>query len=179
MRGRIDGLANPHPMGARLPGVLQQDDLTQRLTAALDEVLAPALWVLDNVDAYLDPQLAPLDFVGWLAGIVGVELDETWPEARQRDLVAHAVELYAWRGTARGIAELVETYTGAEVDVADSGGVTWSAVPGGQPPGQAAPTVRVRVRAIDPEAIDRARVEGLVAEAKPAHVVHTVEVVQR
>lgn len=177
MRGRIDGLANPHPLGARLPAVLQQDDFTQRLTGALDEVLAPALWVLDNVDAYLDPHLAPLDFVAWLAAVVGVELDETWPESRQRTLVARAVELYSWRGTARGIAELVETYTGAQVDVADSGGVTWSAVPGGEPPGEPSPTVRVRVRATEPEAMDHSRVEALVAEAKPAHVAHSVEVV--
>jgi phage tail-like protein len=63
----IAGLGSPHPLGSGLPALYQEDDLAQRLLAALDEVLAPVISTLDNFDRYLEPSLAPLDFVEWLA----------------------------------------------------------------------------------------------------------------
>jgi phage tail-like protein len=158
-----------------MPGIYHDDDLCQRFLAGLDEVLAPVLCVLDNLDAYFDPALAPDDFVAWLATWVGLALDENWGLARQRALVARAAELYSWRGTLRGLAAHVAIYTGAEPEVTDSGGCSWSAVPGGDLPGTWPPRVTVRVRASDPA--DARRVEEIVATAKPAHVEHEVEVV--
>ncbi|MDQ1374536.1 MAG: hypothetical protein QOJ09_1874, partial [Actinomycetota bacterium] len=84
-----------------LPALYQDDDFALRFTAGLDDVAAPALAVLDNLTAYFDPLLAPSDFLPWLAGWVGIALDENWPEARQRALVARAGELYRSRGTAK------------------------------------------------------------------------------
>ena len=59
MRGHIPGLPSPYPLGQQLPGVYRDDDMTQRLTAAFDEVLAGVVQVLDCFPAYLDPALAP------------------------------------------------------------------------------------------------------------------------
>lgn len=179
MRGHVDGLATPHPLAERLPALLQQDDLACRFVGGLDDVLAPVVSTLDNLDAYLDPALAPGDFTAWLAGWVGLTLDENWPPARRRALVAGAVELYRWRGTRRGLAEHVRIYTGVTPEVEDSGGAAWSPVPGGEPPGRPEPEVTVRVRVADPEQVDRGRLDRLVAAAKPAHVAHRVEVVAR
>ena len=75
-------------------------------------MLAPVLSTIDNLDAYLDPWLTPPDFLDWLAGWFGLELDATWPEERRRALVANALELGRWRGTVIGLALLVELYTG-------------------------------------------------------------------
>ena len=69
MRGLVDGLRSPHPLGGTLPPIYLEDSLTQRITAGLDEVLAPVLNVLDNLDAYLDPALAPSDFYEWLTAL--------------------------------------------------------------------------------------------------------------
>lgn len=176
MRGHVDGLVNPHPMRGALPGVFQDDDLAQRFVAGLDDLMAPLLGTLDNIEAYLDPALAPADFVAWLAGWMGLALDQNWPLERRRALVQQAVSLYAWRGTRRGLAEHVELYTGVTPELDETGGVAWSPVPGGDPPGERQPRLVVRVSTDDPAAVDRARLDRLVAAAKPADVAHTVEV---
>ena len=182
MRGTIDELATPHPLGFLLPGLYHDKDLVQRFTSALDDVLAPVLATLDSSDAYVDPRLAPLDFVEWLAEWVGVELDASWPEERQRALVAGAAELYAWRGTARGMAEAVAIYTGAEPEITETGGTAWtgSPPPSGELPGtpEGMLVVRVRVPAGEADTIDQARLDRLVAAAKPAHIPHRVEIIE-
>jgi phage tail-like protein len=178
MRGLIEGLESPHPLGQALPALYQEDEFTQRFTAALDEVLAPIFCTLDNLEAYFDPRLAPGDFVAWLAGWVGLTLDEHWPVDRQRALIAQAGELYRWRGTARGLAAHIALYTGTEPEVVDSGGCEWSATPGSTIPGTAEPRLTVRVRVPDPATVDQRRIEAIVAAAKPAHVLHEIEVLR-
>ena len=177
MRGMVEGLVSPHPLGAALPALYQEDTFAQGLTSALDEVLAPIFATLDGLPAYLDPALAPADFLEWLSGWVGVTLDETWPLERRRQLVADAAQLYRSRGTVAGLAAQVAIYTGGEVAVEDNGAAAWSATSGGSVPGKAAPLLKVRVTVDDPDAVSLARLEAMVATAKPAHVPHTIEVV--
>ena len=177
MRGLIEGLETPHPIGAELPGLFHDDDFSQRFTAALDEVLAPIFLTLDAIEAYVDPWLAPSDFLTWLSEWMGIPIEEDLPEAQKRMLVARAATLYGWAGTARGIADLVEAYTGVRPEVEDTGGVSWSAMPGSDLPGADDYAVTVRVRTDDPATIDAARLERLVAGFVPASVITTVEVV--
>jgi len=180
VRATVDDLASPHPLGHLLPGLYHDNDLAQRFTGALDVVLAPVLATLDSSDAYVDPLLAPLDFVEWLAEWVGVELDASWPEARQRALVARAAELYAWRGTVRGVTEAVAIYTGVEPEVSETGGTAWTGTPppSGALPGSPAGLLLVRVRVAPDEPVDAGRLDRLVAAAKPAHIAHRVEIVE-
>lgn len=177
MRGMVEGLVSPHPLGAGLPALYQEDTFAQGLTSALDVVLAPIFATLDGLPSYLDPAIAPADFLDWLSGWVGVTLDETWPLERRRQLVADAAQLYRSRGTVAGLAAQVAIYTGGEVAVEDNGAAAWSATSGGSVPGKAAPLLKVRVTVDDPNAVSLARLEALVATAKPAHVPHTIEVV--
>ncbi len=176
-RGDLAGLTSPHPLGALLPAVYLDDSLAQRFTEGLDEVLAPVFLTLDNLAAYFDPRLAPADFLSWVARWVGVELDETWPEARRRAVVAAAVVAHRRRGTRLGLAEHVRLVTGADVEVTESGGAAWSATPGAAAPGTEPARVSVRVVAADPAAVDRARLDRAVRENCPAHVTYAVEVV--
>jgi phage tail-like protein len=180
VRTTVDGLASPHPIGMLLPGLYHDNDLAQRFTGALDVVLAPVLATLDSGEAYVDPLLAPLDFVEWLAEWVGVELDASWPEPRQRALVSRAAELYAWRGTVRGVTEAVAIYTGVVPEVAETGGTAWMGTPPptGELPGDPRGLLLVRVRVAPGEPIDRARLDRLVAAAKPAHIAHHVEIIE-
>jgi phage tail-like protein len=180
VRGTVEELATPHPLGYLLPALYHDNDIAQRFTAALDIVLAPVLATLDSSHAYVDPLLAPLDFVEWLAEWVGVELDASWPEARQRALVARAADLFAWRGTVRGVSEAVAIYTGVVPEIVESGATAWTGAPphSGEVPGFAAGelVVRVRVPPGDAALIDPVRLDRLVAAAKPAHIAHRVEV---
>ena len=203
MRGLIEGLQSPCPIVTGLPAIYQEDPFTGRLTAAFDDVLASVILTLDNLDAYVDPALAPRDFVEWLAGWVGFPIGETWPEDRSRELVARAVELYRWRGTVKGLRDLLAVYTGIEPEVVDTGSVTWRIPSPGQRKsssrrsgghkeakddrpakgggkaedgGPATPHLLVRVRVADPGAVDVRQLEALILAAKPAHVPHTLEV---
>lgn len=176
MRKEIAGLPSPHPLGEQLPGVYLGDDLTMRLTAALDEVLAPVMLTLDSFAGYLDPRLAPPDFLEYLAGWVAFVVDEAWSDDQRRELVARAVDLHRWRGTSQGLASHVELLTGGRVEVADSGSCTWSREPGGPVGGESPARVNIRIAVADPSTVDN-RVRAAIAELVPAHVRTTVEVV--
>jgi phage tail-like protein len=175
-RGTVDGLASAHPLGELLPGVYLEDSLAQRFTEGLDTVLAPVFVTLDCLDAYLDPWLTPRDFLPWLASWVGIELDETWPESRQRTMVAATARLHSARGTHRGLVEYLQLLTGGEVELIESGGTRWSAEPGATPPGETSPRLQVIVRVDEPNSVNRARLERAVRDARPAHLPYQVQV---
>ncbi len=175
MRRLAPGLVTPFPLGASLPGLYQEDDLVQRLCAALDEVLAPVVSDLDCLSAYLDPATTPSDLLQWLAGWVGVVLDDTPPE-RWRQLVRSAAAVHRRRGTVGGLRAAVVAVFGVEPEIRESGGTSWSAEAGGPLPGSPEPFLLVRVRAPGDVTLDARRLDAFVAAVKPAHVPHRVEV---
>lgn len=173
MRGTAEGLRSPHPIIGFLPAVFQEDDVVCRLTAAFDEVLAPALASLDCLAAYLDPLLAPADFLELLAAWTGLELDENWHLDRQRAGVANAVELHRVRGTAHGLRRQLAMATGGRAVLHDGGTVTWSTSPTDDTPLPPAQHLVVELPAgTTPEEV--AAMRELVAWSKPAHVAHQV-----
>lgn len=179
MRGVVTGLASPAPLAGLLPGVFQEDQFAVRFTAGLDDVLAPVFNTLDSLDAYVDPLVSPDDFLDWLAGWVGVVLDENWPVDRRRELIAHAVDLYRLRGTRDGLRAEVELLTGGTVEIRESGGVASSATPGGATTGDGPPWLAVRVVVDGDSVVSERAVDALVSAGKPAHVFHTLEVVRQ
>lgn len=175
-RGTVDGLASAHPLGELLPGVYLEDSLAQRFTEGLDTVLAPVFLTLDCLDAYLDPWLTPRDFLPWLASWLGIDLDETWPDSRQRAMVAVASGLHSDRGTHRGLVAYLRVLTGGEVELIESGGTRSSAEPGAPPPGTTTPGLQVIVRVSDPNSVNQARLDRAVRDARPAHLPYQVRV---
>jgi len=180
----VPDMATPHPLGRSLPALYQEPDkdgkeaFALRFTDALDEVLAPLFATLDNLEAYVDPEVTPEDFLEWLGQWVGMPVDETWEIERQRRAVAHAARIYRWRGTVRGLRELVEVFSGGSVEVIDNGAVGWSAGRGKPLPGKATPDLLVRVTVPDPNAIEPLSLDALVRAAKPAHIPHTIELLK-
>lgn len=169
-------MTTPHPLADRLPAVYLEDGFTQRFLVALDEVLAPVFTTLDGFAGYLDPRLAPEDFLEWLAHWVALDVGEGWAVPQRRALVARAVELHRWRGTRRGLAEHVALLTGGQVEVRDSGGCTSTDRPG-LAVAENPPRVHVRVRVPRPDQVDRTRLVAAIADAVPAHVAVELEVV--
>jgi phage tail-like protein len=177
-RGHLPGLASPHPLGERVPALYLDDSFALRLLEALDEVLAPVLGCLDNLDAYLDPDLAPEDFLQWLGGWLGLVLDDSWPLEKRRASVREATALHRVRGTGVGLAAYVWLLTGAHVEIIETGATAYSTVPDAPLPGSPGFELVVRLRL--PEGatgLEVARLDALIAAAKPAHVAHRLEVV--
>lgn len=176
MRGSVPGLPTPYPLGSMLPAYLQEDQFAMRWVAGFDDALAPVISVLDCIDAYVDPYLAPDDFPPWLAEWVGAMQDETWPGERQRRAIATAVTLHRGRGTVGGLRAQLELATGGRVEIAGGGAVTWSRTPDDSFPPQVTPGLHIRVHVPDPSSVSMAALDALVDTVKPAHLPHTIEV---
>ncbi|MFI9585426.1 phage tail protein [Streptomyces sp. NPDC052236] len=185
MRGTIPGLPTPHPLMYQLPAVYLGEDFLQRFLEALDEVLAPVLLTLDNLPAHLDPRTAPEDFLSWLATWVAADTgagpaagagDERSAEQR-RAAVTGAMDRHRQRGTRGGLADAVRLEFGAEPEIDETGGASWSVTPRSPLPGPAdgRPRVTVRLRVADPDEADVDRLRRLVGEEVPAHVGYDVE----
>lgn len=172
MRGALPELPSRHPLGDMLPAMYATDGLALRFTGGLDAVLSALLSTMDNLPAYLDPALAPEDFVAWLSSWVAAELDPVWPLPLRRAVVLRAMALHRWRGTARGLVERLELAFGVRAEVLDGPGVRASADPDAEFPG--APAGPLVVRVWGPVA--RNRVEALVEAVCPVHVRCVVEV---
>jgi phage tail-like protein len=129
-----------------------------------DSIWHPLERQIDYLYTYFDPRLAPSDFLPWLGTWVDLVLDENWPEARRRNLIQHAVELYRRRGTASALREYLMIFTGTEPEIIEDGDA-------------ANPfhfTVSFRVD--DPGALDQDRVRRIIEEEKPAHTTYTLKV---
>jgi phage tail-like protein len=156
MRTTIPGLPSSLPISDLLPGVfIEHDPVLVAFTTGLDDTLAPIPGVIDSLAAYIDPKLAPADFLEWLATWVGIEVDEAWPVERKREAVVQAVEIYQHLGTEAGLRRYLELVTGGQVRIRENGGIAVS----------------------DPSEIDLPALDRIVARAKPAWVAHRVQVV--
>ena len=86
------------------------------------------------------------------------------------------VELFRIRGTVAGLRRELELGSGGTVDIAESGGVSWSLKPNAGLPGEDVPRLAVRIGVADPAAVSVTALDALIRAAKPAHVVHRLEV---
>lgn len=68
----------------------------------------------------LNPEAAPLEVIDWLACLIDLSFDPSWPLARRRALVAAAMELYRRRGTVEGLRRYVEIYTGVHPEIIEA-----------------------------------------------------------
>lgn len=178
MRATVVGLPTPYPLAEQLPAFLQEDEFAVRYVSAFDAVLAPVISVLDSLDAYVDPLLAPDDFVAWLADWVGATLDEHWADSRRRARILQATTLHRLRGTVEGLRAQIATATGGDVVIHESGGTIWSLRPGNDE-ADLPQHLHIQVAVDDPATISAAVLEELVDAVKPAHLPHTIEVIAR
>jgi len=178
MRSELPGLRSPYPLATLMPAFMQEGPGLVAITEGLDEVLAPAVAVLDCLEAYLDVRLAPLDFLGWLATWVGASLDDRWDEHQQRDHLLASVSLNRSRGAVESLRAEVAQQSGGDVEIRNPGATTWNTSPTGSLP-RSGPALVVRVRVDDPSSVRHEALEAVIAAAKPAHVPHVLEVVRR
>jgi hypothetical protein len=105
-----------------------------------------------------------------------MEVDPGEDLALQRKLLASAGELHTIRGTRRGIELALEAVLGIDVQVLETGAASWSADPAADLPGEHRPAIVVIVGSTEEDPIDTERLDELVTQLKPAHVLHRVQV---
>ncbi|MBX3054073.1 MAG: hypothetical protein KF753_21545 [Caldilineaceae bacterium] len=98
-----------------LPSLYTRDELMGRFLMLFESFWAPVSQQIRQIPYVFDPTVTPVDMLPWLASWLDLTLDPTWPEAKRRALLKAARRLYQKRGTARGLQEYLEIYTGGEV----------------------------------------------------------------
>lgn len=97
-----------------LPGIYESDELMGRLLMLFESFWAPIEQQISHIHHYLDPRMTPAALLPWLASWADWVMDERWPESRQRRITQAIVSLYRWRGTQRGLREMLAIYAGLD-----------------------------------------------------------------
>lgn len=102
----------------RLPAIYSRDalmaDFLRRYLALPDGVVGELEAKSAARHALIDPRSAPAEVLPWLAGFVGLVLDERWPEAVRRTAIREAAWLFRFRGTIPGLRRFLTIYLGVE-----------------------------------------------------------------
>jgi phage tail-like protein len=99
-----------------LPEIYRTSDFMGRFLSIFERAFDPTVQTVDTLWAYLDPLTAPKTLLPFLAKWVAWEMNPQWGLKQQRRLIRHAVELYRWRGTRRGLRLYLHLYTQLPLD---------------------------------------------------------------
>jgi phage tail-like protein len=140
---------------------------------------------ISKLHTLLDPGEAPEAFLRWLAGWVSLDLRGDLEESRKRELLARIVALYSWRGTRKGLEDLLALLTGGRPVISEPESTTLevgSALVGSTTRLGSRPfyfEVRLELPA-SADSQTQARVEEMAREVidleKPAHTYYSLEV---
>ena len=141
----------------------RNQDFLARMLLVFESLWEPLEQRQDHIAMYFDPRTCPAEMLSWLGAWLDVPLDPHWPEDRRRNILAEAMELFRWRGTAYGLARMLEVCTGLTPVISEDPSRPFvihvrAALP-------ADSSVRVEV------------IEDLIREHKPAHVGYVLETV--
>ncbi|MGE4560565.1 MAG: phage tail protein, partial [Desulfobulbus sp.] len=108
-----------HDLLRRLPRIYSREEAAADFLRRYLSITEGALREIDlravcrNV--LLDPEATPREALPWLAGFIGLALDDRWPLAARRTLIRNGVRLFRFRGTVAGLKEFIEIYLGRSV----------------------------------------------------------------
>lgn len=171
-RRGVPGLHSPFPLRHQIPPMLQEDPAICAFLDGLDELIAPVISVLDSFDAYLDPQVAPLDMVRYMGGWVLASMDDVWTEETVRRDVSRSAERAKWAGTERALRDRLLPYEVRGLTVSDPGGIQVETTPT-NPATWNSPGELVVTLSVVPKVPGQAEIERLERIARtivPAHV---------
>ena len=100
-----------------LPELYSYDDFVNRFLMMFESFWKPINQQIAQGENYYDPDLTPDQFLKWLASWVGMEIDETFPRERVRELIKNAIPFYHSRGTAESLRFFLEMYSGGKVEI--------------------------------------------------------------
>jgi phage tail-like protein len=138
MSRRDDWLIHQLPVG------MVEDEFLVRFLRIFQTVSETMLHEVDQLPYMFDPTIAPDNMVRAMGAWLGVDwVDSSLPDALQRQIVREYASLVQWRGTRRGLSQLLSLVSGAPATVEDNGGVYLE----GESTGEA-PHVRLAVESV-------------------------------
>jgi phage tail-like protein len=144
-----------------LPTIFQDNEFLNRYLLIFESIWEPLEQREDYIEMYFDPRTCPTSFLPWLASWLGMSLNRHWPEARCRQLLAEALDLYHWRGTRYGLTRMIKVCTGLTPEIIEDPAQPFF--------------FRVRILETTATDIDWALIEELVNAHKPAHAGYVLE----
>lgn len=143
-----------------LPAIYSDDDFMGRYLLIFESILSPITWMVDNFDMYLSPEVAPTEWLRWMASWFDVLIVPELPIDRQRALVEQLGWLFFRRGTRAGLERLLTLYYGVKPEIIEDEDMHF--------------TVRLALSdssvRLEPDIVDR-----LIMAHKPAHASYTLE----
>jgi phage tail-like protein len=116
---RVRSLRAEHPshdLVRRLPRTFSRDEAVASFLRRYLAIFDGTLGELDGRGAergaLLHPASTPAELLDWLASFLGLALDERWPTAARRRLIAEGMRLMRFRGTVGGLTRFIEIYAG-------------------------------------------------------------------
>jgi phage tail-like protein len=105
----------------QLPELYSDDRISRQfmlpLLSLFESFFGEAESTIAGLTALFDPNGAPADFLDWLAGWLAQDLKEEWSDDRKRRMIAKAFAAYAKRGTASGLRERLQDFTGVQSQI--------------------------------------------------------------
>jgi phage tail-like protein len=145
-----------------LPYIYGEDEFLGRYLLIYEDLFGPLAQIVAHFDLFLDPRTAPESYLSVLADWLGLTLDDRWPASRRRAILQTAVEMYDFRGTKKGLTQILEASTGAGVEIAENTDGPHS--------------FRVTLTLAQDETVDEHMVRHLIETNKPAHTVYKLEI---
>ena len=104
-----------------LPAVYRNNancgEFLARLLSLFESFFSGVEYEIDSLAALFDPKATPKGFLAWLAGCMGLEVDDNWDEEKQRKIIARIFELSGRRGTAAGLRESLRLFAGVDATI--------------------------------------------------------------
>lgn len=145
-----------------LPAIYSEDQFIGRYLLIFESILSPISWLVDNFDMFLSPEVAPPEWLQWMAGWFDVVIVPELPIAHQRAIVEQLGWLFFRRGTKAGLERLLTLYFGTKPEIVESRD-------------EAHFTVKLYLSESNVK-LDRDIVDRLIMAHKPAHASYTLEI---
>ncbi len=100
-----------------LPMIYEEDEFMGRYLMIFERMLQPIESRINNIWDYFDPKLMPPNILAYMANVLDLDFDPNWPEERRRRMVAMGIQMHRLRGTKRGLQQILEIYTGGQVQI--------------------------------------------------------------
>jgi phage tail-like protein len=169
-----------------LPDIYRESDFMGRFLSIFEQAFDPTVQTLDTLWAYLDPLTAPRELLPFLAHWVAWDINPRWTLKQQRRLIRNAVHLYRWRGTRYGLRLYLHLFTELPThcirvqDSVETGFIIGQAqlnqepVIGGGRPYHFSVTLQSDAQ----HPIDRALVDQVIQEVKPAFCSYDLQILE-